>query len=135
MAKKKRADSPTRYEKLDPTPAAIPLKFKRVESQADKMRRIIREEMSRAAEDSGMESFEEADDFAIEDDYDPRSPYEQTLEQELAGYEPAGDQRSLEGETETPGPGNQETAEPVQPSGDTPAASGKGKAGDPPAAG
>jgi hypothetical protein len=38
---------------------------------------MIRQEVSRAAEELGDETFEEADDFDIEDDpVDPRTPYE-----------------------------------------------------------
>lgn len=94
MAKKKERVSPTRHEKLDDTPVAIPLKFKAVETSTERMRRIIREEMSRAAEDAGHETFEEADDFDVGDDYDPTSPYEMTFEQELNGYD--GDEGSAD---------------------------------------
>lgn len=113
MAAKKKRESPTRREKLDDTPVAIPLKFRRVETQADRMRRIIREEMSRAAEVQGYETFEEADDFSIPDDYDPSSPYEMSYEQELNGYV-AGNQGSAEAEEGNAGEGGSETPDGVQ---------------------
>lgn len=123
MAKKKRI-SPTAVEKLDDTPVAVPLKFKAVETSTERMRRIIREEMSRAAEDQGHETFEEADDFDVGDDYDPRSPYEMTFEQELNGY---GDPN--EGRTQTEARPTEEGAGEgddglQQGSGDTPASDG-----------
>lgn len=52
----------------DPKPMAV--KVMRHESDRDRIRRMIREEMSIAAEAGGMESFEEADDFDIEDPWD-----------------------------------------------------------------
>lgn len=73
-------------EVLDNTPVAIPVRFQRVDSLTEQIRRVIREEASRRAEAAGFETFEEADDFYIEDDYDPRSPHELSLEQELEGW-------------------------------------------------
>lgn len=51
----------------DDTPVAIPLGAKRPESLTEMMRRMIREDMSRAALDSGAESFDEANDFDVEE--------------------------------------------------------------------
>lgn len=84
MAKAKRSRS---YEKLDATPVAIPMKFKRPETLAEQVRNVLRGEMSRYAENQGFESFEEADDFDVEDEYNPRSPHEMEIDQELEGYD------------------------------------------------
>lgn len=71
-----------RHEYLDDTPRALPLKFRR-QSFVDNMREFIRAELSRQAESQGEETFEEADDFYIEDDDTlPRTPYELDADQE-----------------------------------------------------
>lgn len=90
------------HEILDDTPVAIPARLSRAETLTEQVRRLIREEASRAAQAAGFETFEEADDFEIEDDYDPRSPHELTLEQELEGY---GD--TADGSGENPAAGTQ----------------------------
>lgn len=68
-----------RKEVLDPTPVAIPLKYTRMSQHNETIRAMIRSELSRAAENADLETFEEADDFEVED-YDPRSPFEQEFE-------------------------------------------------------
>jgi len=60
----------------DPTPAAIPFQFSRPLSLQEEIKRFVRIEASRAAADAGAESFEEADDFEVDEDPDPLSPYE-----------------------------------------------------------
>lgn len=65
----------------DPTPVAIPSGVGRPESLTDTIRRMVRNEMSQAAEAAGSETFEEANDFD-EDDDDFVSPYELTAMQE-----------------------------------------------------
>lgn len=58
-------------------PIEIPLDFKRPLTLQEEIRRMIAVEASRAAEDAGLESFEEADDFNVEDEDEPfSSPYE-----------------------------------------------------------
>lgn len=65
-------------EILDPTPVAIPLGFGRPESLEEKMHRMVRSYVSAIAQNNGHESFEEADDFEVEDDdtLQPSSPHE-----------------------------------------------------------
>lgn len=60
----------------DPRPIAVPANWQRPLSLHDQIKRFIRTEMSRSAEDSGEESFEDADDFDVDEDPDPFSPYE-----------------------------------------------------------
>lgn len=62
-------------EVLDDTPVAVPLRLHQP-TMYDYVRKMIREQMSREAADNGEETFEEADDFMVGDDYDPQSPYE-----------------------------------------------------------
>lgn len=67
-------------EKPDPTPIAPPVGYIRQPTMVDRMRELVRRELSSQAADQGFETFEEADDFEIGDDYDPRSPYEEIFE-------------------------------------------------------
>lgn len=67
------------YEEPDQTPVAIPVSKLRKPSQFEEIRRMVREEMSRAAQDEGFETFEEADDFDV-GDFDPSSPYEELFD-------------------------------------------------------
>lgn len=68
-------------EQLDPRPKAIPAKIRRI-SETDRFRSIVAGMLSDAAADNGMESFEEANDFYVEDDFFPMSPHELTPEME-----------------------------------------------------
>lgn len=95
------------HEVLDDTPVALPLKFRR-QSFVDQIQSFIRAELSRQADDQGHESFEEADDFWIDDDDLPRSQYELEADQEFAElYRPEPD----------PEPSSEPTATPEVPSG------------------
>lgn len=75
------------HEILDPTPVAIPVGFKKPLSLEERMIRFIRSERVRAHLDqSGHETFEEADDFNVGEDFDPVSPYEEHFDH-LQNYE------------------------------------------------
>lgn len=64
-------------EVVDSTPLEAPLRVSVPSSSTQSIRAIVQREMSRLAELDEMETFEEADDFDIEDDpVDPRTPYE-----------------------------------------------------------
>lgn len=68
----------------DPTPIAPPVGYVRSPTIAEQIRTMVRSEQLRAVADaSGMDTFEEADDFDIGDDYDPRSPWEEQFEGEF----------------------------------------------------
>lgn len=60
--------TPDGKEIPDPTPIQIPAGFKRPESLIDQMRRLIRTDVSQFAEQQGAESFEESNDFDMDDD-------------------------------------------------------------------
>lgn len=66
----------------DPQPVAVPAGFKAPESLQDQIRRLIRsEQFQRDLADAGVETFEEAEDFEIDDDmFDPSSPYEEVFD-------------------------------------------------------
>ena len=68
-------------EVFDPTPVAPPVGYVKQPSLFEQVRDMVRGEALRLYADAqDMESFEEADDFDVDDDYDPRTPYEQTFE-------------------------------------------------------
>ena len=72
--------SPGGFEVPDPTPVAPPVGYVRHVPLAEQIRNMVRSEALRqAAEQAGAETFEEADDFDVED-FDPRSPYEEVFE-------------------------------------------------------
>jgi len=70
-----------KVEVLDETPVSIPLRLTRESGFNDLVRAMIRsEELRKAAEASGNETFDEADDFDVGDDFDPTSPYEESFD-------------------------------------------------------
>lgn len=72
----------------DPTPVARPVHFDDADPLVNRIRQIIRSEVSRAAADSGAESFEDADDFDVGDDFEPSSPWELSADQEVFSAPP-----------------------------------------------
>lgn len=71
------------HEVVSSVPVAVPLGYRRPPSLAEQVKSMVRNELSRAATEQGLESFEEADDFDIGDDA-PKSPYELDFDQETA---------------------------------------------------
>lgn len=63
-------------EVLDTTEVEVPLRFKRPPTLQEQIKNMVRGEISRNAVRQGRESFEEADDFEVDDDELPPSPYE-----------------------------------------------------------
>lgn len=63
----------------DPTPVELPTRLRAPGSQVDRIRELVRRELSQQARDQGFESFEEADDFEL-DDEEWASPYEEVFE-------------------------------------------------------
>lgn len=63
----------------DPTPVSVPSGWARPPSIQDLMRQFIRQEFSRQALQDEQETFEEADDFEVDEDPDPLSQYELPL--------------------------------------------------------
>lgn len=61
----------------DPTPMAPPVGYKKQKSMVDIVRDMVRSEhLRRDIAAQGFETFEDADDFEVGDDYDPKSPHE-----------------------------------------------------------
>ena len=74
-------ERPNRFEVLDYTPIAVPIGMKRPESMHDMITRIIGNKFADIKLDSETETFEESEDFEIDDDdYDPSSPWEEVFE-------------------------------------------------------
>lgn len=69
-------------EHPDPRPIEIPTRLRTPGRQVDRIRNMIRQEMSQAAAASGRESFEDADDFNMEE-VEFTSPYENEFEPEI----------------------------------------------------
>lgn len=64
-------------EVLDPTPVAIPAGFEVPETMSEMIRRVTMGALSQQAAAEGMETFEESEDFDIDDEtFEPTSPYE-----------------------------------------------------------
>lgn len=71
-------------EILDSTPMAVPVGFKRPPTLQEQIARAVRSEQFRAQMESlGMETFAEADDFDVGEDFDPKTPYEMEFDPDL----------------------------------------------------
>nr|QJB20361.1 MAG: hypothetical protein [Microvirus sp.] len=69
------------HEVPDDTPVAMPVGFSRPPTLIETIRAVIRTEVSQAAESQGMGSFDEEDDFDIDDEpADPTTPWEEVFE-------------------------------------------------------
>lgn len=69
------------YEVLDPTPMEPPLNYKQQPSLHEQIRDMIRSERLRQeVMAQGYETFEEADDFHMDEDPEPWAPYEEQFE-------------------------------------------------------
>lgn len=82
------------WEIHDPDPIAIPAGLKRPLSLREQIQRVLRTEVSAQAAMQGYESFDEAEDFDVEDEFDTpeiRSMYEMKEEYpiEIDGEKPS----------------------------------------------
>lgn len=78
---KNRRLTPDGLEIPDPTPVAPPVGYVKQPSLVEQIRAMVRSEKLRLeAEAMGAETFEDADDFDVGDDFDPTSPYEADFE-------------------------------------------------------
>lgn len=72
------------WEQLDTTPVSIPAGFKKPETMEERIERIVRYKLSRDAHEQGLETFEESEDFNVDDDsFDPSTPYETFFDPQL----------------------------------------------------
>lgn len=63
-------------EIIDETLPAMPAGFKRPETLAEQVQRMVRTTVSQEAVNAGRESFEDSEDFDVDDEIDPTSQYE-----------------------------------------------------------
>lgn len=113
------------HEILSQERLAVPVRFKRSQTLTEQIRAVIRSEaLASEAQAMGFETFEEADDFDVGDDYDPRSQYELSLDQELEGYGERDEGRPVAGKGDV-GQGTGEVTEGVSRSGKDAAERGK----------
>lgn len=72
------------HEVLDDTPMELPVGFKHPPSLEDRIKMLIRGHLSAHAASRGAETFEEADDFDVEEDpVDYSSPWETCFDPDL----------------------------------------------------
>lgn len=67
---------PAGFELPDPVPVAPPLGYIKQPSMFDIIRAQVQQQLSAIALAEGFETFEEAEDFDVGDDFDPISPHE-----------------------------------------------------------
>lgn len=71
------------HEVLDQTPLEMPMQWHRPPTLEEQIKSFVRRELSMRADQAGQETFQEADDFDIDDDpIDPSSPWELHFDQE-----------------------------------------------------
>lgn len=70
----------------DQTPVEIPVGFRQPESLQSMITRLVRAESTRAAQLGTHETFEESDDFDVDEDPQVISPYQMTTLQEEAPH-------------------------------------------------
>lgn len=75
--------TPAGAEVPDPRPPNIPLGFRKPELLRDQVARLVRGHLSMIAEANGAETFEESEDFDVDDEFDPRTPYEEVFDPTL----------------------------------------------------
>lgn len=88
---RKRVLDPQGREIVSPLPMDPPIGYSRSEPLALQIRRMVMSEHLRiAAEQAGVETFEEADDFEVGDDYEPSSPWENDYDPPISELTQAG---------------------------------------------
>lgn len=103
-------------EMVSPLPIAPPIGYKKSPTLAEQIRAmVVSEKLRQEALAAGAETFEEADDFDVGDDYDPTSPYEVDFDPLPPPQTPPGSpteapQTPLSGSTATTLPGDTKTS-------------------------
>lgn len=69
----------------NPVPLEPPIGYKRQPSLTEQIRDMVRsEKLAQETRDAGFETFEEGDDFDVQDDFDPRSPFEYNFDPRMS---------------------------------------------------
>lgn len=82
IGKQKKDDLRSGIEDLDPSPVAMPLGSRRPERLEDQIARLVRSEQYKMSM-MGDDTIEEANDFDVEEDFNPQSPYEAEFDENL----------------------------------------------------
>lgn len=92
------------HEVPDQTPVEVPTGLRRPPSIHEEIKRFIRSELSRQAQANEMETFEEADDFEIDDSEidDLPTPYQLREPEEMLADYPEGNRETLDGTVPEP---------------------------------
>lgn len=97
-------------EIVDSRPIAASLGIKREPTLAERIKATVRSEyLAHQAKLQGHETFEEADDFEVGDDYDPTSPYENEFDPEPGPRPQAAPPQAEQPQSATP------AGEPLEP--------------------
>ncbi|QXP44148.1 MAG: hypothetical protein [Arizlama microvirus] len=96
------------YEPVDNTPVEIPTRLRLPQTRTDQIRQFIREEISRAALNGGMETLEEADD--IEPDDEEAMPFSRYELQNLEPFQPPANPGEAVGQPAVVPPASSELA-------------------------
>lgn len=71
------------HELLNPRPVQMPTSMQRPLSLQEQIRRVLRTELSRQADAQGHETFDEANDFEVLDEFDIEPPSQYTMDEEF----------------------------------------------------
>jgi hypothetical protein len=83
----------------DPTPIEVPLALRQGETEAMRIARAVSLEFSNQAEKNGFETWEESQDFDVEDEWElfPESEFEiKEMQEEFLMDEPAPEEKTVE---------------------------------------
>lgn len=78
---------------VDPTPMAPPIGYERRPSIMEQVKAMVEQRLTELRETEDQETFEEADDFDVEDSdvpFDPKTPYENDFDPKIAELLQAG---------------------------------------------
>lgn len=67
----------THMEHPDPEPVSLPLNARRPDRLQDQIMRLVKQSIDEYAAATGQETFDESEDFDVDDELDPKSPYEE----------------------------------------------------------
>ena len=106
---------------VDPNPTEWPADKLIPPSFEERMQAFVRGELSRIAEDKGMPTFEEEDDFDIDDEDDLLSPYQvREVVPDISGYEVGDQSQSQEFPEDRPSPPAEPNADADKPPSEPP---------------
>lgn len=81
-------------EVLNDAPVTLPVRYQRGDNITERVQRMVEETISRRAEMAGLETLDDANDFDVGDDYDPRSEHEVDEDAEAEYFRQRGERDS-----------------------------------------